>query len=161
MSDPHVRAADVDQIAARLAALEAERAITQLMYRYSHAIDENDLAAYIDCFTPDGIWTSERPNGMTTRFQGPAEFAEFIRRHTVTDQWRMKHITVHPSITLLSDSEAAAHSYFLRIDTRPDDGPSYIWAMGHYLDRCVRGVDDTWRFVERKVVVEDRSSTPQ
>ena len=151
----------LEQLAARVAQLEAERSITQLMYRYSRAIDENDLTAYIDCFTPDGVWVSQRPNGMSTRFQGPAEFAEFIRRHTTTDEWRMKHVTVHPSITMLNENEATAHSYFLRIDTSPDHGPSYIWAMGHYLDRLEFCDDGKWRFLERRVIVEDHHSAPQ
>ena len=49
--------------------------------RYSWAIDEGDLAAYLDCFTADGVLRHPRPDGSDAEYRGHAGIEAFISRN--------------------------------------------------------------------------------
>ena len=49
--------------------------------RYSWAIDEGDLAAYLDCFTPDGVLRHPRADGSDAEYRGHEGITAFISRN--------------------------------------------------------------------------------
>ena len=73
-----------DALLARLQALEDEAAIIRRLHAYGHAIDGGDEAAWVDCFTADGIFEGFTRRGERLyRLQGHTELAAFVNGHTL------------------------------------------------------------------------------
>ncbi len=141
-------------VEARLRMLEDERAILETMYQYGHSLDYGWRDAFLDCFTPSGVWDSRRCDAERTpvgRYAGRAELGGFFDRHTHAPSVYHKHLLVEPRITLEGD-RASAESYFLRVDEL--GGDVYVPGFGRYLDTLVRCADGRWRFEERRVRLE-------
>jgi hypothetical protein len=142
----------------RLRLLEDERAILATLYRYGHALDYGAEADWLDCFTADAGYELHYrgAGGHPTHYQGRAELAAFVHGHSRAPERFHKHLLVEP-IVEVTGGEAAATSYFLRVDDR--DGERHIYAFGRYLDRLVRGPDRRWRFSRRIAEIESRDAT--
>jgi hypothetical protein len=143
----------------RLAALEAERAILDTLYRYGHTIDYGDEAGWVDCFTKDAVYEVRR--GPQTgradelvRCVGRAELAAFVAAHSRAPWAWHKHFLCEVRVTLdPGGATAQAQSYFVRLDHEDQVGP-YIRAFGRYLDQLVCDTDARWRIQERIAEVE-------
>ncbi|WP_157215537.1 nuclear transport factor 2 family protein [Flavisphingomonas formosensis] len=163
----------IDALAARLAALEDERAVRALIERYGHLIDYGRDAEWVAAFTSDGayelIFRCGVPPAMAEAFphailaadrfrvEGAEALAGFIATHTYAPNAWHKHVVVDPQITIDGD-DATAESYFLRIDLI--EGRREILSFGRYRDRIVRGADGIWRFAERVMEVESAPGDP-
>jgi len=144
-----------DVLAARLSALEDERAVLKTLYAYGHSIDYGDEDQWIDCFTADGVFDVRRrlnPDARR-RHEGRDALAVFVAQHTRAPHAWHKHLLMEPDVTVDGD-RARCRSYFLRVDYL--DGAPVIVAMGRYLDELVRGDDGVWRFTRRVAEVENK-----
>lgn len=155
---------DVADLERRLAALEDERGVLDLLYRYGQAIDYGLEEEWADCFAPDGVFemrhrkgadgvtsTSGRWDATDRRFDGHAALLDFVRHHTRAPAVYHKHVVVEPRITVTGD-QATVASYFMFV--HESDGEPRVGSFGRYLDRVVRGADDRWRFAERVAEIE-------
>jgi 3-phenylpropionate/cinnamic acid dioxygenase small subunit len=152
----------------RLARLEAERAILDVIHRYGHMIDYGDRAGWLDLFGAHAVLDVRLPRENApawrmhgdgeahadgVRYAGRAALESFIATHSSAPAAWHKHFVVDARISLTDDGgTATAASYFARIDAR--DGVRTITALGRYRDRLVRCEDERWRFVERVAEVE-------
>jgi hypothetical protein len=149
---------DMDELTARLARLEDERAVLDNLHRYGHSIDYGLEDDWVDCFLPDGRFEVRRRLNAAnnTVCEGSHALRRFVSNHTRPPQKYHKHIVVDSRI-VLSEDRATSVSYFLRVDAdMENDGESFIYAMGRYHDTLARCPDGRWRFVERVAEVEDR-----
>jgi ketosteroid isomerase-like protein len=142
-----------DDLEARVALLEAERAVLKTLHRYGHAIDYGDEEAWVDCFTEDGVFDirarlSHQPNRIVS---GRDELRAFIARHTRAPELWHKHLLVEPVIEV--DGDTATCSSYLAVVMEHDDEP-LLRVFGRYRDRLVRCPDGRWRFLERIAEVE-------
>jgi hypothetical protein len=172
---------DLSGLVARVAALEAERAILATLYRYGHTIGVGDDDGWLDCFTADAVFDVRRrvvssesePGGNfathphpdvrgaakpSVRYGGREGLRRFISQHPRPPRRYHKHIVVDPVIDV-TGSTATAVSFFLRLDAAPDGAP-HVTAFGIYRDRMAAGADGRWRFVERIAEVESRGADP-
>ncbi len=139
---------------ARIQRLEDRAAILEVLAAYGQALDYGDVEALLDCFTPDAVRETRRPDGSVNRWTGEAGTETFARTHTHAPELYHKHVVVDTLLTLDGD-EADAVSYMFRFEPRPD-GPSFIWGMGRYLDHLQRGADGRWRISHRVAEIEDQ-----
>lgn len=160
----------LEQIAARLSALEAERDIADTISRYSHAIDYGLDDEWLDCFTADGMIevrsgagrTSGRaagspPLGREGTHTGREQLLGFIHAQSrPPDAWH-KHVVSQTRIQLDGNS-ARAISYLIRVDDAA--GSLHVYSMGRYIDTLVRSPDGRWRIAERIVDLEQVNPTP-
>jgi len=139
---------------ARLELLEAERGVVRNLHRYAHAIDYGDEAAWVDCFTEDGVFDvrSRHPHQLKRLISGREALAEFVSRHTRAPELWHKHLLVEPLVDVHGPDSASCRSY-LAVVMEHDDLP-VLRVFGRYLDRLVRGEDGLWRFRERIAEVE-------
>jgi ketosteroid isomerase-like protein len=142
-----------DDLEARVALLESERAVLKTLHRYGHAIDYGDEEAWVDCFTEDGVFDvrarlSHQPNRVV---RGRDELRAFIERHTRAPELWHKHLLVEPLIEV--DGDAATVVSYLAVVMEHDDEP-LLRVFGRYRDRLVRCPDGRWRFRERIAEVE-------
>jgi 3-phenylpropionate/cinnamic acid dioxygenase small subunit len=159
----------VADLSARLARLEAERAILDTMHRYAHMLDYGDNEGWLDLFVDDAVWDMrirdlEKRHGRYhgrgeahdkgVRFAGQAALRSFIEGHSSAPEAWHKHLLVEPVITLSPDGRSAeVHSFFERIDEHK--GQRVIYAFGRYIDQLKLCPDGRWRFKER--IVEGES----
>ena len=160
--------ADLARLEARLAALEAEKAVLATLYQYGHSIDYGLRSNWLDCFAEDGTFelkytqppsarVADRGYGERTaegyRFAGRAALTDFIEHHTHAPNAWHKHFLVEPRITIGADGRTAtAASYFARLDDR--NGERIILAFGRYLDELTLHDDGKWRFTRRTAEIE-------
>jgi ketosteroid isomerase-like protein len=126
-----------------------EAAVLSLLGRYCHALDGDDLAAVLDCFTEDGVFAYFALGAAEPllRFEGHAEIAAWFADHrSKTPLGAMTHVTVNPSIELDGDEATAASTY---VSLRARDGGIVVGSTGRYADRAARGADGRWRLAER------------
>lgn len=148
-ADPATLAA----LAARVAALEAERGVARTLHAYGHAIDAGDEAAWVDCFTVDGRFSASGRNPARTGFdvRGRDALAGFVARHTRRPDVVHQHLVVAPAIALDGDV-ARCRSNFLVL-MRHERVPR-IRAFGRYADELARGDDGTWRLRHRHASID-------
>lgn len=127
----------------RLKSLEDERDILKTLYTYGHALDYGLEAEFLDCFAHDAdlYWATPEP------IHGRAALANAFRSHTHAPATYHKHLLIEPRIKVQGDG-AVVESMFARLD-RYADGPR-IRSFGRYLDIMERGLDNRWRFKERR-----------
>ncbi|MBI2867803.1 MAG: nuclear transport factor 2 family protein [Chloroflexi bacterium] len=150
---PAAKGLGADQLQARLALLEEERAILRTLYRYGHSIDYGLEHDWVDCFTEDGAFDVRRRAGPAgKRHAGRAALAAFVAQHTRAPAKYHKHLLIEPVIT--SDSaQAKAVSYFARLDESAAKVP-FVRSFGRYHDTMLKCADGRWRFKERIADVE-------
>ena len=147
----------IDELAARLDRLEAERAIVQTMYAYGRALDYGDLDAFLDCFTDDADYVVDMRLGgpAVLKFHGRDELAGYHEWHTHAPNAWHKHVGTNPAVTVDGDT-ATAVSYFMRLDSDAETGaPSLVSSSGRYVDEFARGDDGGWRIRSRICDVEN------
>jgi 3-phenylpropionate/cinnamic acid dioxygenase small subunit len=145
----------VDGLAAlerRLATLEAERDIQQLMVKYAESLDYGDENAWADTYTAEGGFDVRRQGEAMFAHSGTAALAAFATGHTSAPAVYHKHFLSIPNITLdLDAGTATAKTYFTMLHESPN-GP-IVLVFGRYLDELVR-TDGGWRFSNRVVDME-------
>ena len=133
---------------AELQALLDERAIRDVIFRYTHAVDRFDWAMLSDCFHPDAVLEY---GAKST----PADWIAGAERGLSTYRFTQHAVS---NVIVESDGSdvARAQSYCLarhRIpgtDGKPDT--DFLWG-GRYVDRFERR-DGAWRIAHRIVVHE-------
>ena len=149
---------DIDDVIARLARLEDERAVLDNLHRYGHSIDYGLDEDWVDCFLPDGRFEVRRrlePDNHTV-CEGADALRRFVANHTRPPAGYHKHLVVDSRIVVARD-RATSVSYFIRVDADMESGGrSFVNAMGRYHDTLARCDDGRWRFIERLAEVEDR-----
>lgn len=140
-----------EELAARVAQLEDERAVLETLYRYAHAIDYGDFDAWADCFAEDAVFDVRFGGDARYVVTGRADLREFVGRHThAPDAWH-KHLLIEPLVSVAGDT-ATATSYLAVV--QDGDGVPVLRLFGRYRDRLARGADGRWRFTERLAEVE-------
>jgi SnoaL-like domain len=139
----------IQELAARLALLEDERAVLRTLYRYGPALDYGHEDDWVDCFTEDGVFDVRSRDGESfVRCEGREQLHAFAAGHTRAPMAFHKHFVADPLITF--DGETArVDSYFARVDADGPGGHTYIVAMGRYRDELVRCPDGVWRITLR------------
>jgi 3-phenylpropionate/cinnamic acid dioxygenase small subunit len=122
--------------------------IENLYYRYARGYDEDDFAAFGECFTEDAeVYNQDWVRGRETIVDTMAA----ARRARGELGQLPRHITSNITIEPTGSDEAAVHSLFsLAVTTREG---SFIDVVGTYTD-IVRRVDGAWR-IARRVIARD------
>jgi hypothetical protein len=153
----------MSSLEARLAALEDERAVLEVLHRYGRAIDDGLENEFLDCWTSGATlcWQSSphrlQPHFVDRRFEGREAIRGAFRAHTHAPDFFHKHILYAPLIQVIGD-RATVQSTFERHDESPD-GP-IIRSFGRYVDEMQRCDDGRWRFTSRISLVENSVTWP-
>ena len=124
--------------------------VESTIYRYAHAFDENDMDAFADCFTEDGV--IKRAGGdVVGREEIRRIFAE--RRNGYDERGEQpRHIVTNILIDQRSETEATVTSYLMLTVTASG---TEIRVSGRYVDEMVLD-GDRWRFASRETAVDSR-----
>ena len=162
---PQLQAAEANDIAARLQAVEDYIAIEQLLMRYAAAYNTGDADTYVSLFTPDATFELLRNVGEAP-FAGP-----FTGRDAIRKQWfpdgpsadagrkfgPMRHVTTNYEINV-DGTTATVRAFFIEVVSNganipPGSKPPTIHAMGRYEDELVK-LDGQWLFSKRRVITD-------
>ena len=131
---------------------ESHHAITELMYRYTEAIDAGDYDG-IGAVLGDAALTAEGVAGETRGAATIAEYYRSMNRVHPDGTLRTRHLTVNV-ITDIDEAAgtATARSGFVVLQ-QTAALPLQPIVTGRYHDRFER-VDGTWRFARRHMIVD-------
>jgi ketosteroid isomerase-like protein len=143
----------------RLALLEDERDVVRTLHAYGHAVDYGDEAAWVDCFTNEGVFEvrDRRHHRYSYLVSGRAELEHFISTHSRRPHVWHKHL-LGELVIELDGNTANCRSYFFVLqeyEERP-----IVRVFGRYLDSLERGADGRWRLRERVAEVESTWDEP-
>jgi hypothetical protein len=138
----------------RLLELEDRLAITDVLYRLAHHVDQNERELWLGLFTDPARFRAavRRSAGAS---DAPYEFLMDISGIEALREWNSSfhpegesqmNIISQPLITIRGE-EADAKTYFHRVLER--NGQREIASHGRYIDRLVRCVDGRWRMADR------------
>jgi hypothetical protein len=137
-------AVSLEDIERRLALLEDERAIRDLLARYSFFADLQYQERYVNVFAEDGVF--DLPSG---RFEGRHSlFHDFVISR-VMDRWpgRMQHWPVGPMLFTIDGDRAEAKGYSIVVG-RNEGGENVVRSISANAWKFVR-VDGEWLIQER------------
>jgi hypothetical protein len=136
----------VDELAARVARLEAIEDIRRLKARYAGVCDNGYLPErMVPLFTEDAVWDGGERFG---RYEGIDEIAGFFGGVSSQITWAL-HYMVAPIIDVADDALTATGSWYLwqPCTVVGETGEQAVWLTGTYADRY-RKEADGWRFSE-------------
>ena len=135
-----------EDLAARVARLEAIEAIRELKERYADVCDTGyDPVKMRPFFTEDAVWDGGPRFG---RYEGVDAICDFFAGISSTITWAL-HYMIGSTINVADDGQTATGSWYLLepCTFATDDGPRSIVVTGRYADRY-RLEDDGWKFSE-------------
>ena len=139
----------IDELETRVARLDAEAAVEQVMVAYMAAADrQSDKGAHIAAlFTEDGAWESVGPHGNPgwAAVGHEALIAKFDRN--VERMPFSAHFVTNPAVQLDGDTARGQFMYFQACTYRGDQP---LWIAGSY-DNDFRRVEGRWLLAHMRV----------
>jgi hypothetical protein len=133
-----------------VAAIAAERAIVERLYRCCRAIDAIDASSWTDCFTPDAVVTTRGPDGSVVRtLRGRQELTQFVG--SLAEGVRpgaQLHVLSNPIVELEGTGAVASSCWTL---ITAGAGETSVMAAGTYVDHFTPDAGGSWRIAERVV----------
>ncbi|MCY4388291.1 MAG: nuclear transport factor 2 family protein [Desulfurellaceae bacterium] len=124
-------------------------AIQELFARYAHAIDDLNPEAWVECFTPDGIFQVG-----TRAMRGQTALRGYADVHI--EEIRCRHMMTNFLYEVNGDEATGQCSMLATLATA---GGYKIFAQGRYVDRLVKH-EGAWRIAHRKVETDQLASNP-
>jgi ketosteroid isomerase-like protein len=147
---------DLESLERRVALLEEQAAIIDVLYRYAYAIDYGDEQMFADCFTDDAVWEAQNAvNGSVMRNAGRDELRRFAEGHTRPPELYHKHLMVEPRVQI-DGASATSTCYFALLVGAPGGLPEVV-TFGRYVDTFRRNGDGSWRIANRRAEADTRS----
>jgi hypothetical protein len=150
----------VADLLSRVQRLEDEQAIVARLHRISFAADRDDEAAFLDCYTADGIFSYASARGEPKVFEakGRKALADWFAGHRATTPLgSMTHIILHPVITWDGGVARVMSTY---TSIRAVGGELMQTTVGEDYDELVRSADGQWRLRARHAVGTMRRTAP-
>ncbi|RHW26229.1 nuclear transport factor 2 family protein [Nocardioides immobilis] len=148
-------AARLDELERRLADLEDERAIRELLTRFGYVMDVGSVDDFVDLFTPDGavdlaMGSSYGEFAVTRRWEGSEQLHQFLADpEGLWDRsWygNVMHVQGNNVDITVEGEDATARSYALSVVFRE----AKVQLIGASANRWrFRKVDGVWRIRER------------
>jgi len=136
---------------ATMAIMLAEWSCTKAIHRYAKAADGNDVDAFLDAFTPDGIWL--RPDGQAVK--GHAALHAF---YVARPQNYSRHIISNIVVDVSDVEHATATSIGVVVKAMaPVTFPLTVLPqllLADYEDSFRRCDDGHWRISHRRVTLQ-------
>ncbi len=124
-------------------------AIQELFARYAHAIDDLNPEAWVECFTPDGVFQVG-----TRAMRGQTALRGYADVHI--EEIRCRHMMTNFLYEVNGDEATGQCSMLATLATA---GGYKIFAQGRYVDRLVKH-EGAWRIAHRKVETDQLASNP-
>ena len=116
--------------------------ISDVLVRYATGIDTRNWVLFRTCFTPD-VRADYGAIGQWTDVDGITEFMTAAHQGMVATKHMISNVAADVDLDV-----ASVVSYVHVVLVLAEDPPSWIDAVGHYVDRFVRTADG-WRIGER------------
>lgn len=146
-------------------AASLQQRIEQFLYHQSELLDQKQWAAYLDLFSPDGIYWMPVTPEQTEWLDSPSIFAEDRRMMEIrmgrvqhpnawsqAPQWGTSHIVGNVVIESADDANIVVRSRFQMIELRRDNLRHFAGTYRHTLRRTGDGrTGDDFRIALQRV----------
>ena len=139
------------------------QAISALQLHCAQILDSNDLSAWPDLFTTDGVYQLQSRENfdaglplsvMHLTSQAMLRDRVYATQHTLYHQpYYQRHMCGAPAIAQHDSASVQAESSYIVVRTQRDSMP-HILSAGRYIDQLVR-LDSAWKFAQRVVVFDN------
>lgn len=139
------------------------QAISALQLHCAQILDSNDLSAWPDLFTTDGVYQLQSRENfdaglplsvMHLTSQAMLRDRVYATQHTLYHEpYYQRHVCGAPAITLEDATSVQAQSTYMVVRTQRDSMP-HILSAGRYIDHLVHQ-DSMWKFAQRTVVFDN------
>lgn len=143
--------------------MDPQREVEQLHARYSHALDSDQLEAWPDFFTEDGVYRITTAENEARGLPLPVLYAEgrgmlrdrisSLRNANIYEPQRYRHMISSVLVESAGNSEVRSAANFLVVRIM-QNGETLLFASGRYLDRIVLAPRPL--YAERVVVCDSR-----
>jgi hypothetical protein len=146
----------VELLAARLGALEDERAVADTLLRISDTFPQIDLEGWLDCFVEDGSFSMRRgpDEPLVYDLTGHAELRPWFIAHAERVPLGKSNQVLGQLRVEVDGDQAEATSLALLI--HDIDGSPTLLATVRFTDTVVRCADGKWRVKARRGVGQMR-----
>lgn len=137
--------------------------VLNLHLRYAHTLDSNDLSAWPDFFTDDGVYKLQSRENFdrqlplcTLSFESKAMMVDRVYGVVNTiyhDPYSQRHVCGAPLITRVEGDQIDCESSVVVIRTQRDAMP-HILCAGRYIDKLVLAGGEL-KFAERLVIFDN------
>ena len=125
-------------------------AIQELFARYAHAVDNLDPEAWMQCFTPEGVFQVGN-----RAMRGQAALRGYAEVHV--REIRCRHLMGNFLYEIHGDKATGQCSMLATLATA---GGYKIFAQGRYVDRLVKQ-NGRWKIAHRRVELDRLASDPK
>ncbi len=129
--------------------------ITDLIYRYSYAIDARDLEGFVSLFTEDCRWVAnlpEKPIVLNSR----AKLREYVatRLKYFTDNGiQTRHLQTNTILTRIGYDQVQGVTYLVLLGQLKGESTPRLISTGIYTDEFVK-TEDGWKFAVREATID-------
>lgn len=125
-------------------------AIQELFARYAHAVDNLEVEAWVQCFTPDGVFQV-----ANRAMRGAAALRGYAEVHV--KEIRCRHMMGNFLYDIHGNEATGQCSMLATLATA---GGYKIFAQGRYVDRLVKH-NGQWKIARRRVETDRLASDPK
>ena len=143
--------------------LELQQAVERLHARYAHALDADELEAWPEFFTEDGIYRITTAENESRGLPLPVVYAEgrpmlrdriaSLRHANIYEPQRYRHMVSCVLLEMAQGSRVTSLSNFTVIRVM-ENGESVLFANGRYVDRIALSPQPLYE--ERVVICDSR-----
>lgn len=137
-------------ICTRALSSEDKVAITELCYKFDHAINKHDLAAAVELFSPEGEVHS--PKGVV---KGASQLLQYFKMVEPLARGN-RHVTLNTIVSPDKNGTAKVASYRL---LHKACNPPLIVAAG-VIEDIVVFENEQWKFAERRFIMDPPAQPP-
>lgn len=133
--------------------MSARGAIENVLYRYTLAYDDNDMAEMADTFTDDAVMTMRIAGGdLIGPFDGKDAIMKLMKDSLASQDDQRRHVTTNMVLRKETEDGAEVSSYLTLVQVK--DGRANLLSTARYDDELRREADGAWRFTKRHIELD-------
>lgn len=133
--------------------MSARGAIENVLYRYTLAYDDNDMAEMAETFADDAVMTMRIAGGdLIGPFDGKDAIMKLMKDSLASQDDQRRHVTTNMVLRKETEDTATVSSYLTLIAVK--DGKANLLSTARYDDELRREADGAWRFTNRHIELD-------
>lgn len=133
--------------------MSARGAIENVLYRYTLAYDDNDMAEMADTFADDAVMTMRIAGGdLIGPFDGKDAIMKLMKDSLAGQDDQRRHVTTNMVLRKETEDTATVNSYLTLIAVK--DGQANLLSTARYDDELRHEADGVWRFTNRHIELD-------
>lgn len=133
--------------------MSARGDIENVLYRYTLAYDDNDMADMADTFADDAVMTMRISGGdLIGPFDGKDAIMKLMKDSLASQDDQRRHVTTNMVLRKETEDAATVSSYLTLVAVK--GGVANLLSTARYDDELRHEADGAWRFTKRHIELD-------